>query len=57
MVCDCWFGSLLLLVSLRIAGKKLFDFLQRLVLRLGHARVQIEGADQCDGPIDDKQTR
>lgn len=57
MVCNCWFGSLPLSVSLRIAGKKLLDFLQRLVLRLGHARVQIEGADQCDSPIDDEQAR
>lgn len=42
-------------VVVRVADEELLDLLQRFVLRLGHARVQVERADQRGRPVDDEQ--
>lgn len=44
-----------IVVVVQVADEKLFDLLQRLVLRLGHARVQVKGSHQRYRPVDDKQ--
>lgn len=44
-----------IVVLVQIADEELFDLLQWLVLRFGHARVQVKGSHQCYGPVDDEQ--